>query len=179
MNPKILLAFLGGAAMASGIVYMAVKPESSPVTKTLYVEPAQPQAAQATASRPGGPCGVKSPVDSEITKPSSTEPPAAEPESRAEAPSGTTRRINRSGGAGVRPSTPPADPAAARPRPCSSNGSSAAASPLRQTRSRWQRRSVAPAPEPPKPEVPEPHSVTTHRRHIIVGTNWRDAIDTS
>ncbi len=28
MNSKILLAFLGGALLASGIVYMAVKPDS-------------------------------------------------------------------------------------------------------------------------------------------------------
>src|SRR5579872_7111470 len=60
MNPKILLAFLGGAALASGIVYMAVKPDSKNVAKTLYVQPTQsqpvaPQPAEPVAARPVSP----------------------------------------------------------------------------------------------------------------------------
>jgi hypothetical protein len=45
MNPKIVLAFLTGALAASGIVYVAVKPEAGP--RTLYVTPDAPPPAVA------------------------------------------------------------------------------------------------------------------------------------
>ena len=71
MNAKILFAFLGGAALASGVVYMAVKPDR-PVTRTLYVAsqpdksapPADPQEPAAEPRRSSS----KSPVVSEETE---------------------------------------------------------------------------------------------------------------
>ena len=54
INSKILLAFLGGAVLASGIVYMAVKP-APPVqppiaTKPVYVNPPDPVVPEQTVS---------------------------------------------------------------------------------------------------------------------------------
>ena len=157
MNTKILLAFLGGAALASGIVYMAVKPDTKPVARTLYVEPVQPQAAQQPAQQPveqaapslpavAQPAPMPPEKHRQSHKPSPVQvaratthvtPPVAQP-----TPSTTSA-----------PSTPAlptvqAPPLPVIPPPSSSNTESARPAP------------APPAPEPPRVEPAQPHTVT-------------------
>ena len=160
MNPKIVLAFLGGAAVASGIVYVAVKPDPKPVTKTLYVEPVKRAAAEKQAE----PAQVepRSPVVSEETMPSRAEPrrliSRSERErmvrppvrsARYEPPKLVARAVPPMTPAvvqpapitpvAVAPSLPTAPPPPPNPEPVST---------------------PAPVPEPPKVEPPQPHTVT-------------------
>lgn len=152
MNPKIVLAFLGGAALASGIVYVAVKPDAKPVTKTLYVEPVKRVAVEKRAE-PAAPATVeqKSPVVFEETRPSRVEPrrrvtARAEPERvvrnpvRYEPPK-LVASVQPAPVAtvAVAPALPAPPPPPANPEPVSA---------------------PAPVPEPPKVEPPQPHTVT-------------------
>jgi hypothetical protein len=147
MNPKILLAFLGGAVLASGIVYMAVKPDTKPPTKTVYVEPAPPQATPAKAAD-AAPVEQKSPVVAEVTQPAPIEQKHAPAHverhrtARKQAPVEMAKEIP--------PPAPIVQPAPVTPPP------QPAPEPVQ----------AAPAPESAPPPPPEPHSVT-----LIAGTS--------
>jgi hypothetical protein len=71
MNAKIVLAFVCGAALASGIVYLAVKPDSKPPARAASVEPSKPVAEQPPAQTPPVPPeqAAPTPVTREVTKP--------------------------------------------------------------------------------------------------------------
>ena len=66
MNGKIVAAFLAGAVLASGIVYMAVRPDAAPVTKpvtvaTVRTQPAPPPAPPEEAKEPLPPISAEIP----------------------------------------------------------------------------------------------------------------------
>lgn len=149
MNPKILLAFLGGAALASGIVYMAVKPDAKPVTKTLYVQPAPPPVEQVSRPVSAGEPVSPPPVSEKRHQPLRREAPlrvarVVTPVTQTvpnttPAPAVTTPTPKVTAGV-VAPPLPPPPPA--NPEPV------ATAAP------------VSPPPEPAKVEPPQPHTVT-------------------
>ena len=118
MNSKILLAFIGGAALASGIVYMAVRPGQppapSPVVSTAMPKPSpvavapspQPAAPEPQPAPPAKPSPVKAkeaeskptpppkqatppPVQAAVYRPA-PEPPRAEPPPEAPPPAPST-----------------------------------------------------------------------------------------
>ena len=160
MNPKILLAFLGGAALASGIVYMAVKPDSKPVTKTLYVAPVE------QVSRPAPAEPVSSPVTAveSVSKPVSTPPVSAKP-SRKEAPV----RIARASTRVLPPKSYELPPHAVKPAPATTPAPTVIAGvtapplpppPPANPEPVATPASVPPPPEPTKVEPPQPHTVT-------------------
>src|SRR5438105_1429598 len=157
MDPKILLAFIGGAALASGLVYMAVKPDSKLVTKTLYVAPAAPQPttppAQAVPEEK-----LTRPVVEEVSPPVSAKPAATKPPpriARATEPGKLQSPVNAA--PTPSPASAPATTVAATvgvvapplpPPPAPSPEPVAAPTP------------AAPEPEPGKVEPPQPHTVT-------------------
>lgn len=160
MNLKILLAFLGGAVLASGIVYMAVKPDSKPVAKTLYVEPAPETPAPAQAVTPAkppaaAPAEQKSPVVSEMSPPH---------------PRHETARVERHRAAAkekpveiARVTKPVNPPAAETPAPAPVTTAPAPVTPAPPAQTEPVQTVTTPpppAPEPPKPEPPQPHVVT-------------------
>lgn len=158
MNSNVLLAFVGGAVLASGIVYMAVRPESTPKATTVFVskpvaEPAPP-AAPAAQPVPQSPVvSTESPKPSPMPAPVRRERPAriaqvAEVRNPSREPIVPQRPIND-----AKPEPPvnvvPQQPVTAAPAPAS----------------------LPPAPEPqaapeaaPRVELPppppEPHTVT-------------------
>jgi hypothetical protein len=68
MNPKILLAFVFGAVLASGIVYVAVRPEASKVIAVAPVAPvkADPPAAEAPPAPAQEPVTASLPPDEPV-----------------------------------------------------------------------------------------------------------------
>ena len=85
MNSNVLLAFVGGAVLASGIVYMAVRPESTPKATTVFVS--KPAAEPAPPAVPAAQPAPQSPVVStESPKPSPMPAPV-----RRERPARTTQ----------------------------------------------------------------------------------------
>jgi hypothetical protein len=152
MNPKIVFAFLGGAALASGIVYVAVKPDTKPVTKTLYVEPVKRTAADKQAEPATAQVEQKSPVVFEETRPTRRErdrvvrqpvrPRYEPPKLVARAASPVTTTVVQP--APVTP--PPAAPAVATPPAPPANPEPVS--------------TPAPVPEAPKAPPPQPHTVT-------------------
>ncbi len=149
MNPKILLAFLGGAVLASGIVYMAVKPEPKPPTKTVYVEPVSPQTAQKAAD--SAPVEQKSPVVSEVTQ-------AAPAEQRhTQAHVERHRALRKPAPVEMAKEIPPPAPVV-QPAP--------AAPPVVTPQPAPEPVQTQQAPQPAPPPPPEPHSVT-----MIAGTS--------
>lgn len=186
MNRNILLAFFGGALLASGIVYMAVKPEPKPAARLLYVDnpatkpaAAQPQALAATpeqqqpaAAQSPAPAGTaeqrqpaaepKSPVVSEVTEPAAqprrhSHTYAVEPRhTRREAPVAAPRQI-----AEVKPPKP--SPAAAPVAAVTPPAPVPAPAPVAADPAPAPPVAATPEPprpEPPKVEPPQPHSVT-------------------
>jgi hypothetical protein len=89
MNAKIILAFACGAVLASGIVYVAVRPDSkppAPVVTADTVKPVEQQAPQAPQTPPEqfaqAPVERRStiaPIAREVTKPSAFSPRHVEP----------------------------------------------------------------------------------------------------
>lgn len=141
MNPKILLAFVGGALLASGIMYMALKPERH-ATPTLtassqpiiVIPPAGPETPPPIAPLPEpAPVPVAAPK-LRAAKLATTPEPAAEPD-----PVPPKQEIQ--------PEPAPAPAASAPP----------------------ENRVEAPAPAPPipapRPPLPEAHKVT-----VVAGT---------
>jgi hypothetical protein len=178
MNRNILLAFFGGALLASGIVYMAVKPEAKPVARTLYVDnpatkpaAAQPQAPAAAPEQQQPAAEPKSPVVSEVTEPAP--PPrrhahsyAAEPRhARREAPVAAPRQMAEVKPPAPKPAatpvasvTPPMPVTAPAPAPAPVVADPAPAPP------------VAAAPEPTRPELPKVEPPQPHRVTLAAGT---------
>jgi hypothetical protein len=155
MNSNVLMAFFGGAVLASGIVYMAVRPESTPKTVSVAVtKPVrEPEAAAPVAPQaPQSPVvSTESPKPSPMPAPVRRERPArlaqvAEVRNRPSEPIVPQRPV---GDARPEPPVNPAPPQPAAPPP-------APVEPPAQ---------VQPAPEPPPrvelpPPPPEPHTVT-------------------
>ena len=153
MNSKIVLAFLGGAVLASGIVYMAVKPDSKAVGKPLYVQSVQPAPQSAQPAQPAPvPAETapaleqKSPVVSAESKPAPVERrPRHETQHHATPPV----QVAQAAAPAANPPTPavvPAPPLPVMPPPSNNEASNAPAPP-------------PPAPEPPKAPL-QPHVVT-------------------
>ena len=75
MNSNVLLAFLGGAVLASGIVYLAVKPESTPKVTPASVTTSKPGAGPVDQPEPRSPVvSTDSPKRPESAKPSPMPP---------------------------------------------------------------------------------------------------------
>ncbi len=157
MNSKILLAFLGGAILASGIVYMAVKPlapvegAAVPAKPVVYVNPPDPIAPEQTAA----------PVVSAQAAPPIRELPADRPSIKSDkpSPSGAARKTEV-----ARAANPPVP--AAPPR--SVSNSIPAAPPAAPP--------VEPDPPPPLAEVvkdpppPEPAPLPVRQPHTVTLT---------
>ncbi len=86
MDPKILLAFAGGALLASGIVYVAVKPQPvrqptlTASSQPMEISPAEPAPAPKVASLPEpAPAHVAAPKP-KIAKPAIAAEPEVEPD---------------------------------------------------------------------------------------------------
>lgn len=157
MNPKILLAFLGGAALASGIVYMAVKPESKPVTAT-------PAAVSTPVKSPAAaqPDPQAQPAQPQLAeKPAPEEQPSTEQAKPSPTPKRSPVEARRARGhvehgrdyrkpVEVAQATPPAPaPQVATPAPAPSPATEPAPAPA-----------PAVSAPPPAPEPPQPQSVT-------------------
>ena len=140
MNPKVLIAFIGGAVIASGIVFMAVRPEETPrpapvvVTSKPLAPPAVQQAAvqePTTAVQEPVPTATPTPVPRPVReKPSPVRPPA-----RQQQPVAVARY--------ERPMQIPAPPPAPLPEPINKERPYNDAQPAEPTPM------PAPAPEPP------------------------------
>ena len=75
MNSNVLLAFLGGAVLASGLVYLAVKPESAPKVTPVSVTTIKPAAEPVVQPEPQSPVvSTESPKPAEPAKPSPMPP---------------------------------------------------------------------------------------------------------
>src|SRR5258708_16056617 len=68
MNVKIVLAFVCGAALASGIVYLTVKPDSKPPARAASVDTSKPVELPAVKT-PAPEQAAPSPMPMEVTKP--------------------------------------------------------------------------------------------------------------
>lgn len=136
MNSKILIAFVSGALIASGIVYLAVRPEPEPKPAT-----------QAVAPQPAPAVAAKTPVEAALPTAVATEPaPAREKLSPApirEKPSAMP--VHKERPAAVARHTEPASPVT-EPSPAQQRETPPAA--------------ITPAPSQP-PEPPEPVPVPT------------------
>ncbi len=162
MNSKILLAFLGGALLASGIVYMAVKPDSKPETKIIVdtskskPAPADPADTDAQATAPE----QRSPVVSEVTRPERRREKMREERHNSHKQSARPEAHNDKP-LQIAQATPPASPSLT-PAPVTS----ASAPPTPAIADPTPAQPVSspapppPASDPPKPEPPQPHSVT-------------------
>ena len=137
MNLKILLAFLGGAALASGIVYMAVRPGQPPAPTPVVSTPV-PKPAPA-AAMPSPQPAVPEPQPFPPAKPSPVKAREAEPKPappKEAAPPPVQVAVNRPA-----PEPPPPDPTTpSAPPPVDA--------------------APAPAPHVELPPPPQPHSVT-------------------
>ncbi len=168
MNSKILLAFLGGAVLASGIVYMAVKPtapgnQTYAAEKPIYVNPPMASTDQVSPEQvgePGRSTDAPAPlrelpgdhVVDRLKYPDKPEKPS---------PSGPARRAEVA--QVIQPRVPaemnkPAasDPPAATPQPIP-EPSQPVQEPLREP----------PQPEPLPPPVRQPHTVTLNSGTVI------------
>ena len=145
MDSKILLAFAGGAVLASGIVYMAVRPDPAP--KALAATSAQP------ASRPD-PVVAETPAapDTSPAWPAARGVQAERPErpaaARVREPSSKPRLVTQAklDRPAIAPSVPVAQPAPAAPAQPEAPAASAPPPPREDTI--------------PPPPPPTPHSVT-------------------
>jgi hypothetical protein len=82
VNSKILIAFAAGAVIASGIVYVAVRPEETPRPAPVVVQPKQPAPAFLTAQAdppPAQPTVAPEPVRAPVADPVPTPRPAQAP----------------------------------------------------------------------------------------------------
>lgn len=82
MNSKILIAFAAGAVIASGIVYVAVRPEETPRPAPVVVQSKQPAPAVLTAQAdppPAQPAVAPEPVAAPVADPVPTPRPAYAP----------------------------------------------------------------------------------------------------
>ncbi|MGI8741499.1 MAG: hypothetical protein ACR2NN_02800 [Bryobacteraceae bacterium] len=146
MNSNILLAFLGGAVLASAIVYMAVKDPAPPVkhvsaaSKPIYVTPAE-------VSGPATP-----PVEDELPG----EPPVDRPakkvqrEKRSPMPSARVRSAPKITTADLRAPAVVPEPAPASQQPPAYTPLPAVPQPVEEPLNT----------EPPPPSTPQPHTVT-------------------
>lgn len=174
MNLKILLAFLGGAALASGIAYLAVRPDVKPVTRTIYVQPVQPQPSEqqahaVSATQSSSPLAppveqverpiYKQPVRKEaavpVAKPvAKTLAMAATPASPAPAPAPVSA---------VQPTSPP--PSNPEPAGAITSASRSFPEPAPEPAK------VEPAPEPAKLESAKVEPVQPHTVTLAAGTH--------
>jgi hypothetical protein len=82
VNSKILIAFAAGAVIASGIVYVAVRPEETPRSAPVVVQPKQPAPAVVTAqadSPPAQPAVAPEPIPAPVADPVPAPRPAYTP----------------------------------------------------------------------------------------------------
>ena len=157
MNSNVLLAFLGGAVLASGIVYWAVKPEPAPQVTPASASTSKPAAETVVQTEPRSPVvSTESPKPPEPAKPSPLPPRTrrekpvqlarvAQVQRLPHEPIVPQRPVNDAQPAPVPPVSAPVQPPTPEP-----------AAPPAQ---------VQPVPEtPPRVELPppppEPHSVT-------------------
>lgn len=156
MNPKIVLAFLGGAALASGIVYMAVKPDSKPVAKTLYVAPVEQPVAPASTEKPAALPAPEKPLPAVAQVAPPEVPPA-----RKHVVEKRPQPVRKPAPVQVARATPPAaqPPPSTTPEPKFTQ-----APPLPPPPPYNPAPETKPAPAPPaepaKLEPPQPHTVT-------------------
>lgn len=160
MNPKILFAFLGGAALASGIVYMAVRPDPKPVARTLYVAPVEQASRPVPAQQP------VSPVE-QASQPVSVQQPVSPTQPvRKEKPVYIARALPARAvhATAVEPITRPVTQPAPTPAPQPAVTPTVAAPPLPPppppNPEPVAAATTQPEPEPAKVEPPQPHTVT-------------------
>src|SRR5579863_3757544 len=97
MNTNVVLAFVGGAVLASGIVYVAVKPAAAPKVASVST----------TISKP---LPAAEPAAAAVPAQAAPEPVAAAPAEPEEKPSPMPRREGREKPVRIAQARPPADP---------------------------------------------------------------------
>ena len=164
MNSKILLAFVVGAVLASGIVYMAVKPE--PVVK--------PVAVAATPANPDGPASAaQEPAPQPSSDPVESAPPESKPVARTKpvthAPKPSPARKNVEVAALV--PAAPADPAPQPQAPVVEEAQPQAQPPQTPP-------PAEPAPAPPAPQPPPPSPTVTIPAGTVISVRVGETIST-
>lgn len=151
MNSKIILAFIGGAALASGIVYMAVRPDTKPAAvatvKPTYVDPAQAQPVKADPISTDKD-SLKSPVTSEEAVPEKPSPIVPRHQRAS--------RVVHHETAAEKTPTPPSIQVAQVQAPPQPNPTPVVTAPPAQPPAPAPVAPPVAAPEPPKAELPPP-----------------------
>jgi len=149
MNTNVVLAFVGGAVLASGIVYVAVKPAATPKVASVSIV-AKPPA-------PAEPVATVVPAPAQPAEPAAAAP--AEPDRK---PSPMARRERREKPVRIAQARPPAQPQLTQPinrqRPVN-DARQEPATPIQQSPQPETVQAPVPAPAPAAPPVlaaPEP-----------------------